>query len=189
MSRATEVKTPKSPKEGTGDGTGAASLDKDTGNGMGKDTGKDSPTPTISNSKGIPDGARPLNEHGGWYIPGNPGHDGSNAGRPKKLTREALTEAAGEAHEPYVKLRNDWLDKAQKELDKGNIDAADRCQKAADRIQEGYLKYGLGSKVTNVVENDQVLDVFAQALDRAQVPIEQQVQVMDEVRAWMKPQA
>ena len=98
---------------------------------------------------------------------GNPGHDGSNAGRPKKYTRESLTEAAGQAAEPYVKLRDDWLRKAQEFLDAGDVDKADRCQKAADRIQEGYHKYGVGVKVTNVLERAEWISLTGSAFDRA----------------------
>lgn len=90
--------------------------------------------------------------HGGALLAGGvPGHEGGG-GRPKKLTRESLTDAAGKASEGYLKLRDDWLRKAQKYLDADKLEAADKCQKAADRIQEGYLRYGIGAKVTYTIE-------------------------------------
>ena len=121
--------------------------------------------------------------NGGWInADGNPGHEGAG-GRPPKLTRESLTEAAGQAHEPYVKLRNDWLAKAQAFLDAGDIDKADRAQKAADRIQEGYMRYGIGSKQEVTLGNPEVVRKVMQAYrDMGHTP-EQAVAFNDKVVA------
>ena len=125
--------------------------------GPGKDAGNGSPVPTITNQRGISEPAM-IPAHGNGRLRlGREGDSNPNAGRIPKLTRESLTEAAGQAHEPYVKLRNDWLIKAQAYLDSGDIDKADRAQKAADRIQEGYMRYGIGSKQEVTLGNPEVV--------------------------------
>ena len=146
MSISEEKMSEKVPAAGSGAGTG-----KDIGPGNG------SPVPTITNQRGISEPAM-IPAHGNGRLRlGREGDSNPNAGRIPKMTRESLTEAAGQAHEPYVKLRNDWLAKAQAFLDAGDIDKADRAQKAADRIQEGYMRYGIGSKQEVTLGNPEVV--------------------------------
>ena len=188
MTKKTKEKdTDKVGKQGTG------TAESGTGNGLGcakSGTGnlgctEGSPPTTITNSAGIPVPAR-VPEHGyGMLMSGNPGC--KTSGQPKKLTRESLTDAAGEAAEDYREARNGWMTLAKEHRLAGDLHKAELCQKRADAIQDSYLRFGIGSKVTNVIDNDQALDVFEQAMTGAGLDADTQVAILERVREHLKP--
>ena len=125
-------------------------------------------TPT---SKGIDLAAEPSDDGMPGRLPndpnlldgGVPGHDGSNAGRPKKLTAEALANEAGEYSEDYTRLHRFWLDQAFAHLKAGETRLADMASKRAESIQETNVRYGVGSKSTNVLGIAGTLDACESA--------------------------
>ena len=96
-------------------------------------------------------------------------------GKPKRadketLTREYLLKTAGEASGPYKVQRDAWLEAARLNLTEGKLAAADLCQKRADAIQDSYLKYSVGTRVTTSLDNDAFLMRTEAVLNREITP-------------------
>lgn len=143
-----------------------AATDRD---GAGTVVGKGAKPLTVTNYRGYSTLAR-VTKNGGLLMTGNPGHDGSKAGAPKKITRDALLEASGEAAPAYREARNEWMALAKKYRTEGpefNLSEAERCQKRADAIQERYERYGMGTRVTSVVERPEWIAKTGTAFDSA----------------------
>ena len=144
------------------DSTDTGSNGADTGLGMG------STTATLPNSKPIPEGARPLGDHGGWYVPGNPGHDGSNAGRPSDRVRIKATGHVDAEIDRYGRILANLNGRIERSMEDDNPESKllPLIRESA-RLLKGLADIGIGQKVTNVVEKDGYHDAASRAYDQS----------------------
>ena len=123
-----------------------------------------------------------IGEDGNLLNVGNPGNKGSN-GRPPERIRVRATQGADD-------LVDDVIESTRMQLaDAKNPDLSpDRRQRAhAEGVRgfKGLVEAGPGTKVTNVVEAPELLEVFSSSLESEGLSPEVQVRILERVKAHL----
>jgi hypothetical protein len=128
--------------------------------------------PTALNYGGIMVPVRPgLN--GGLLITGNPGHDGSNAGRtPDRLRRKATDALEGQIEE-IGSLLTQVVTRAKLELEEsGNVHTGLAALNQVAKLAATLTSIGPGTKVTNVVERPEWVQATRECMEECGVEAE-----------------
>ena len=161
-------------------------LKDEPGFGLESGPGKGSSPATVTNSRGIVVPARPGLNGGLLATGGNLGMTNPNAGRTPERLRRAATDALEGQIDDISSLLGLIVKRATKELGPdGSLSNATSVLSQVSKLAATLTSIGPGTKVTNVVESPELLEVFSSSLESEGLSPEVQVRILERVKSHL----